>query len=321
MTLGRLPTPLERFARLDARLGAELWVKREDQSDTFLCGNKARKLAPILERAIREGADTLVVAGSAQSNLCRVATLSAARAGLRTALVLGVDDPARPAPIAGNLLLAKLAGASVHWVRFTELLERAPVLLAARAAELTAQGRKPFIVPLGANVPDAFVSVSQIVDEIAAALPPGETTIVFPVASGGTAAALLFGLARLGLPWRAVGVITTGSAEETASRDRIARFVTQAASGTTLAAPPLTLLDGSGAGYARSTPQELDALVQLAHEGLLLDETYNVKAMSVALREGASLGSRIVYLNTGGHFSLFAAGAPLVAAIDRWESQ
>ena len=43
--LARLPTPIERLTRLEARLdGPEIWIKRDDLTGAALSGNKIRKL-------------------------------------------------------------------------------------------------------------------------------------------------------------------------------------------------------------------------------------------------------------------------------------
>src|SRR4051812_23244352 len=87
-----LPTPLVRLERLGADFGVDLYVKRDDQTDVLLTGNKARKLEYVLADAMAAKADVLIVGGSAQSNLCRVATLAGARLGMRVILLLGTQD-------------------------------------------------------------------------------------------------------------------------------------------------------------------------------------------------------------------------------------
>src|SRR5262245_46858228 len=104
LPLVQLPTPVERMRRLEAELGFELWIKRDDQTDIILTGNKSRKLEFVLADAVASKADTLIAGGGGQSNLCRVVAFAGARLGLRSVLILGVPDPTNPPAIEGNLL-------------------------------------------------------------------------------------------------------------------------------------------------------------------------------------------------------------------------
>jgi 1-aminocyclopropane-1-carboxylate deaminase/D-cysteine desulfhydrase-like pyridoxal-dependent ACC family enzyme len=77
--LTQLPTPIERLPRLTRELGGpELLIKRDDQTGLALGGNKSRKLEFLVGDALKQGADTLVTAGAAQSNHCRQTAAAAA---------------------------------------------------------------------------------------------------------------------------------------------------------------------------------------------------------------------------------------------------
>src|ERR1700756_357999 len=79
--LAHLPTPVEKLERLSRELGGpELIIKRDDQTGLALGGNKTRKLEFLVGHALRQGAETLVTAGAAQSNHCRQAAAAAAKA-------------------------------------------------------------------------------------------------------------------------------------------------------------------------------------------------------------------------------------------------
>ena len=47
--LAHLPTPITRSPALDALLGAEIWLKRDDMSSGAASGNKIRKLEYLLQ--------------------------------------------------------------------------------------------------------------------------------------------------------------------------------------------------------------------------------------------------------------------------------
>jgi D-cysteine desulfhydrase len=73
----------------------------------------------------------------------------------------------------------------------------------------------------------------------------------------------------------------------------------------------IEILDGFvGLGYARSRPEELSTLRDLARrEGLILDPVYTGKAFHALIceleRDRGVFGERVVFLHTGGIFGLF----------------
>src|SRR5438552_18047750 len=93
--LAHLPTVLEEAPRLGAAFGlSRLRIKRDDSTGLALGGNKARKLDYLLAEALRQGADTLLTCGGAQSDHARMTAAAACRPGLRSILFL--DDPEPP---------------------------------------------------------------------------------------------------------------------------------------------------------------------------------------------------------------------------------
>src|ERR1700687_6138949 len=87
--LAMLPTPLDRCARLAARIGLEhLWVKREDLCGSAFGGNKSRHLDLIFGRAGQDAPDAVVTMGALQSNQCRQVAAAAARTGLSSHVIL-----------------------------------------------------------------------------------------------------------------------------------------------------------------------------------------------------------------------------------------
>jgi D-cysteine desulfhydrase len=102
LSLARTPTPLERSARVGARLDTTLFWKRDDLTGAELSGNKIRKLEVLLADAEVQGADTLITCGAEQSNHCRATAFAAAQRGLGCILLLRVPDPAAPPALAAN---------------------------------------------------------------------------------------------------------------------------------------------------------------------------------------------------------------------------
>jgi L-cysteate sulfo-lyase len=68
--------------------GPELWIKRDDQTGLATGGNKARKLEFLMAEALESGADSMVTAGSTQSNHARQTAAAAAKLGLDYHLAL-----------------------------------------------------------------------------------------------------------------------------------------------------------------------------------------------------------------------------------------
>src|SRR6185312_14770628 len=110
------PTPIVKRPGLDRLLGVDLWVKRDDATGGAEAGNKIRKLEWLLGDAVARGADTVVTCGGLQSNHARATALACAALGLRAVLLLRVDKPRENAalPLAGNVLLDRLAGAEIR---------------------------------------------------------------------------------------------------------------------------------------------------------------------------------------------------------------
>src|SRR5512144_744583 len=127
-SLGFFPTPIHPLPNLSARLGGPaLWIKRDDQTGLATGGNKTRKLEFLVADALQQRADTLITVGAPQSNHARQTAAAAARAGLKSALVL---RGAAPTHRTGNILLNDLVGAEIWWAG-----TRPPDEVAAEVAE------------------------------------------------------------------------------------------------------------------------------------------------------------------------------------------
>ena len=81
ISLARTPTPLEHLEHASSRLGAEIWVKRDDLTGFGLSGNKVRKLEYLLADAVEKGHDAVVTCGGIQSNHCRATAIAARSCG------------------------------------------------------------------------------------------------------------------------------------------------------------------------------------------------------------------------------------------------
>jgi D-cysteine desulfhydrase len=174
LDLARIPTPLERLARLSDKLGVEVLFKRDDMTGVGLTGNKVRKLEFLLAEALEQKARVVLTCGGAQSNHARATALACAKLGLESRLILRVPNPDSPPPTEGNLLLDKLVGAEIVWITPEEYADRAN-LMAAMAARLTKLGRSAYVIPEGGSNHLGAWGYIKAVEELAADLGPQES--------------------------------------------------------------------------------------------------------------------------------------------------
>ncbi|HAI20315.1 MAG TPA: D-cysteine desulfhydrase family protein [Clostridiales bacterium UBA8153] len=308
--LAHLPTPLEETVNLRRALGGgpRLFFKRDDATGLALGGNKARKLEFLVADALAKGADTLITTGGAQSNHARMTAAAANRFGLKTVLVLTGSGAA---PRQGNLLMDHVLGAEV---RFTT--GEAAAAMEEVAAGLSAQGKRPYIIPIGGSHPMGALGYVACVQELAAqAFSTGVRVdhIVMATGSGGTQAGLELGV-RLFHLGQVTGISV--SREKSALASRVADIAQGAVSllGMDLALDPAGIRvfdEYIGEGYAKVTPEGLSSIGLVARtEGVILDPVYTGKAMAGMLdlwAKGAfGPDETVVFLHTGGVPSLFA---------------
>ena len=309
------PTPIERLERFSRALGADapaIHIKRDDQLGLTGSGNKTRKLEFLVADALAQGADTLITCGGAQSNHCRLTLAAAVREGLQCRLVLAESTPGDcRGDGGGNLLLYRLLGVErIIPVPWGADLDGA---LAQAGAEARAQGRKPYLIPLGGSNPLGALGYVACAAEI---LGQGGDFqhIVLPVGSAGTLAGLVAGLRGHGCatPVTGMTVLQPRAAAESAALE-LARETAGLLGAGPVAGPDdiVCLDDYLGAGYALPTPGMIEAVRLLAStEGILLDPTYTGKAMAGLIdlvRKGRwRKGDRVLFLHTGGTPGLYA---------------
>jgi D-cysteine desulfhydrase len=313
-----LPTPVQPARRLSQRFGVELLVKRDDLTGSSLSGNKIRKLEFLFAEAAERGSDMVITCGGEQSNHCRATAIAAAELGIKSLLLLRTDDPARPPEATANILLDRLVGAQVRWVSRAEYQRRAELFVTVEA-ELRARGHVPYVIPEGGSSALGAWGYVRCIDELAAQLGREPLTVVYAAGSGGTGAGLLLGIKLHQLPWRAVGINVCDD------RDYFVRVIGEIVEqalqrwqlGVSFDRSEIDIRDGYvGAGYAKSRPEELATLRDVARaEGLILDPVYTGKAFhgltAEIKRAPGSLGERIVFLHTGGIYGLFPKTAEL----------
>jgi D-cysteine desulfhydrase len=306
--LARLPTPIEPLARVSARLGIALDVKRDDLTDVAMTGNKVRKLEFLLAAARAEGCEGAVTCGAAQSNHARATAVAAARLGMKAHLVLRGEAPAS---VEANLLLARLCGASARFVPLA-LWPRRDEVMREEAARL---GGRWSVIPEGGSSALGAWGYVRCAEEIAAherAAGIAYDAVVCADGSGGTHAGLLAGRLLLDRPWRVLGFAVCDDAAY--FRGRVGAILDE------MRARYALRIEGHGAAfenvdaYSASCEADLDTIRDLAaEEGIFLDPTYTAKALRGLLGEVAAgriaRGSRVLFVHTGGIFGLFPRAA------------
>ena len=309
------PTPLQRMPRIEAETGhGGLYVKRDDAMSLGLGGNKLRSLEYWAGEALAAGADTLLVAGRAVSNQCRLTAAAAARLGLGCVIVHNDDPPPRDE---GNLLLSRLYGAEIRFVGPVDEDERGRRVEEVRRA-LEADGRTPYVVGEPVTGALGYVAAALELHEQALEQDIGLRHVVLPGSMGTTEAGFLFGNALLGNPFTVHLVSVEYEVEELARRiEAIHRGLCE----RTGEVPPPTdrtryYGEYLGEGYARPTPAALLAMRRLATaEALLLETTYTAKPFAALLdfveRRVLPPDEPICAIHTGGVPALFAQAEPL----------
>ncbi|MEO7006249.1 MAG: pyridoxal-phosphate dependent enzyme [Terrimesophilobacter sp.] len=303
ISLAALPTPLVRASGLSAALGAgPIWIKRDDLTGFGVSGNKARALEFLIGDALNLGCDVIVAAGSPSSNFCAAAAMAARVAGLECDLLFPGPEPTTASI---NVGLARASGARLHFNAVT-VREELDGAVSAYAGTLSAEGRRPYPLPRGGATAVGGVGYALAAREFSAQSEQAGIsagTIVVAAGSGGTMAGLVAGVVGYHLPWRVIGASVSRPVEQIA--DHVLELSRQCAKRLGLPLPSesdveVRDLRGPGFGIA-SVEDRVSARLALSSEGLLLDDYYGAKAMTLLralIAEHRSMP--MVFWHTGG---------------------
>lgn len=316
----RLPTPIHKLEKISSELGAEIYLKRDDQTGFEWSGNKIRKLEFLGHDALQKGATCLVTCGGVQSNHCRATAALAAKLGLRCVLLLRGEAPAQ---ILSNNLLDRLLGAEIFYLTNEQYYEGMAEVRAMIDSQIRSTGGRSYFIPEGGSNGLGCFGYAEAWREIEAQRKAGEIpglkepfdSIVVAHGSGGTQAGLILGkLAGPDAPdTRIVGVNVCYGAKESFGlvKDALWQAIQQYHFPLAFMTEDIEMLDGFvGRGYALSTKEELIFLKKVAtEEGVLLDPVYTGKAFygmfHTIKKDPSKLGKKILFIHTGGAFGLF----------------
>jgi 1-aminocyclopropane-1-carboxylate deaminase/D-cysteine desulfhydrase-like pyridoxal-dependent ACC family enzyme len=322
VTLATLPTPLEEAPRLASTLGVDrIFVKRDDLTGLAFGGNKSRNYEFRLGEALGHGVDSVILYVDVLSNSQRQLAAAAARLGLETHLVLCGEQPS---VLTGNLLVSRLLGANMTFVR-TEGDQRA----AAEAIRdrLAAQGHRPIVLnesPMFelAGVLAYAIAAIEITEQLDAAGVEPSSARIYMSSTGKGQAGLELALRTLGTGATVTGVAARDHGGNSAAT--VAELANETASklDIDLVVDPCEVDNREtyvGPGYGIPSKQGNAALLMAARfAGLILDPVYTAKAFA-ALVDDARAGDFApgltpVFLHTGGSPMIFSFAETLLDA-------
>ena len=315
------PTPIEALPRLSEELGVEVSIKRDDLTGIGLGGNKIRQLEFYFGNALAEGADTILITGAVQSNFVRSAAAVAAKLGLDAVVQLEERVPGQERIYyeTGNVLLDDLFGARRISFPVGEDESAADQALRDEAARLREKGRKPYVIPLGAdNPPHGALGYMIAAKEISEQGWAFDCAVVAS-GSGATHGGFLCGLRALGISTPVYGACVRRSRDLQQPRIRTVTHRIEALLGCEpfIGDDDIIVSDAALApGYGLVSDIGWEAMRMLARlEGLVVDPVYTAKSLAVLIdqvRNGTiAKGSRVLFVHTGGQPALFAYEAEL----------
>ncbi|CAH0532547.1 L-cysteate sulfo-lyase [Vibrio stylophorae] len=314
VTISHNPTPVESMPRLSQALGCDIWIKRDDCTGLAGGGNKTRKLEYLIADAQKQGADILLTVGGIQSNHARQTAAAAAKFGFECELILEQvsGTPTENYHDNGNLLLNQLCGAQIIELAEGQSCDDA---INKRADELKAQGRRPYIIPMGGSNVIGSLGYVQCALELSEQLKDNPVDqIVLASGSAGTQAGLIAGLilANNHTPVLGINVSRSSSEQNTKVTALLVEILDFLGLDSSHASDYVhTNGDYFGPGYGIVTEQANDAVKRCASlEGILLDPVYTGKAMAglidLVTTNQIDKSSRQLFLHTGGSPALFA---------------
>ena len=331
--LAQLPTPFRPLDRISRSLGGpRIWIKCDDMSGSVLSGNKVRKLEFICARALSEGCQVLITCGGIQSNHCRATAIAAAQLGMDTHLLLrGSAEESQHAD--GNLLLDRLAGATVSIYSPRDYFAQLQTLLENWREHYAQQGKKAWVIPTGAS--DAhglwgYLAATRELREDFKRHSIQPELVVCATGSGGTQSGLTLGFALQGLATNVLGMAVCDSEEYFAHKAKqdikewsefLPRDFLVANHRTLHRLEVSTCADYIGPGYGIGYEGVYDTIRWLAkEEGVILDPVYTGKAFFGLISE-IKAGrlkhvKNVVFIHTGGVFGLFPAREALLAGMN-----
>ncbi len=312
------PTPIEAMPALSRALGGgvHLYIKRDDLLPGAAGGNKTRKLEFCIADAIVNGADTIITCGAVQSNHCRLTAAWSAKEGMDCHLILEERvEGSYKKEASGNNFLFELLD-----VKTMTVVPGGSDMMAQmnlKAEELTAQGKKPYIIPGGASNAIGALGYAACAEETMSQLNGMGLAIdhvVVPSGSAGTHAGMVVGMTgtHANIPVSGINVSRPKDTQEEIVYALAKELAAKLGIKTDVDRSEVVCFDQYvGQGYSIPTDSMVEAVKLFAKtEAVLLDPVYSGKAAAGLIdlvRQGHfQKGSNVLFLHTGGSPALFA---------------
>jgi 1-aminocyclopropane-1-carboxylate deaminase/D-cysteine desulfhydrase-like pyridoxal-dependent ACC family enzyme len=306
VSLGELPTPVQRMDKLGESLGiGQLYIKRDDISGRIYGGNKVRKLEFILGEAMQSGAKEVMAFGAAGSNHALATAIYAHQLGIKSISMLMPQPNAKY--VRRNLMMSYYCGAELHACGSNlESITNMPLVRLATAYQQIRHRSKtgyfPHLIPPGGSSPVGVTGFVNAALELQKQISDGkmpEPDYIY-VASGtmGTAVGLTIGLKIAGLNNRLVSIGVTS--EKFANTTRMLGFINKTAyllHSLDSKFPELVFSNSDiyirheffGRQYALFTEDGMKAVsLTKGYEGIKLDGTYTGKTMAAVIADAKS---------------------------------
>ncbi len=311
------PTPIEALPNLSRALGngVNIYIKRDDLLPGAAGGNKTRKLEFSMAEAIEKGADTIITCGAIQSNHCRLTASWAAKEGLDCYLILGEKEKGDfNKNSTGNIFLFDLLNANIKLVPGDSDMTFEMNQL---AEELTAKGKKPYMIPIGASNAVGSLGYAACAEETMTQLNTMKLPIdyiILPSGSCGTQAGMVAGMVGLnaGIPVLGMNVLGTKPEQEQVVYNLAEELAEILNLKTGVDRKDVVCFDEYvGPGYALPTQAMVEAVRLFASkEAILLDPVYSGKTASGLIdlirKEFFPKNASVLFLHTGGTPALYA---------------
>ena len=291
------PTPIETILWR----GVEVHIKRDDLNHPIVQGNKQHKLKHNLNKARKQGADTLVTFGGAYSNHLVATAYMAKKNGYKViGIVRGDELKHAEAHWSDTLKHCRHLDMQLEFVSRADYRQKqhshaAQAILSALDAA--------YIIPEGGSNAAAVLGVAEWLQSVKTQLNTAPSHIICPVGTGGTLAGIIMGSAQNHWHCQLIGVAVLKGLQGVNSD--INQWLKQTMQ-TTDGCPDWTISsDYCGSGYAKLTPEMKQFAVSFkAQYGIGLDKIYNVKsfyALDCLIKKGQiSSGHQPLIIHTGG---------------------
>jgi 1-aminocyclopropane-1-carboxylate deaminase/D-cysteine desulfhydrase-like pyridoxal-dependent ACC family enzyme len=312
VSLGLLPTPLEKADQLGSALGLDrFYMKRDDLSGAIYGGNKVRMLEFLLGDALRAKAREVITVGYAGSNHALALAIYADRLGLKCSSYLLPQANAHY--VRRNLRASYRHHARLH--ACGNYLSLAGGVLGGLIRSTVQNGAFPSFIGPGGSSPlgiAGYINAGfELKEQIDAGLLPEPDRIYVPLGSMGTTIGLMLGLKVAGVRSRIIAVRVLE--EIFASPWQMRRRYHDTSAFLHKLDPSFPKLDSRledleirneflGDGYAKFSSKDVQAAELMREKcGIIMSGTYSSKAFAAVIDDagkGILKDKTILFWNT-----------------------